>query len=201
MRSFLGWTSLTVRRCCPHDPLHFILIAASCVYAGVLVAAAYFTRATARRVAGAFAGGVTVGMVGVGVETLAHTLGWWRYPSVETPYGPPLMYPAVVLLFSALALIGWRVTRRFGWRGQAGFLAALAILGALRDYGWAARLPELIVFAPGIGPAFVDAACWVGLAALAQAVMRWLAGPARSDPLARRSGRRKPDENYAKLLK
>ena len=181
--------------------MHFILIAASCVYATVLVAAVYFTRATARRVAGALAGGVTVGIVGVGVETLAHMLGWWRYPSVGTPYGPPLMYPAVVLLFSSLALIGWRVTRRFGWRGQAVFLAALAILGALRDYGWAARLPELIVFAPGIGPAFVDAACWVGLAALAQPVMRWLAGPARSDPLARRPGKRKPDENYAKLLK
>jgi hypothetical protein len=102
------------------------------------------------------------------------------------------MYPAVVLLFAALALIGWRVTRRFGWRGQVVFLVALAVLGTLRDYQWAARLPELIVFAPGVSTVFVDAACWAGLAGLAQAVMRWVAGPAGSDPLARRPGKPAP---------
>lgn len=166
-----------------------ILLAATCVYLAALVAAAYFTRATARRVAGALIGGVAVGAAGMGVETLAHTMGWWRYPSVETLYGPPLMYPALVLLFAALALIGWRVTRRFGWHGQATFLVALAVLGTLRDYRWAARLPELIVFAPGIGPALAGAACWASLLGLAQAVMRWIAGPVRSDALARRPGR------------
>jgi len=169
--------------------LQFILIAAICVYLVALVAAVYFARATARRVAGALIGGVAVGVVGVGIEGLAHTLGWWRYPSIQTPYGPPLLYPAMVLLFAALALIGWRVTRRFGWRGQATFLVALAILGTLRDYRWAARLPELIVFAPGIGSALVDAACWAGLVGLAQAVMRCVAGPGRGDALARRPNR------------
>jgi hypothetical protein len=97
---------------------HLILIAATCVYLVALVATVYFTRAAARRVAGALIGGVAVGVVGVGIDTPAHTRGWWRYPSVETPYGPPLMYPAVVILFTALTLIGWRVIRRFGWRGS-----------------------------------------------------------------------------------
>jgi Kef-type K+ transport system membrane component KefB len=59
-----------------------ILIAASCVYVAVLVVTAYFTRATRRRVTGALIGGVAAG-----VESLAHVLGWWHYPSVETPYG------------------------------------------------------------------------------------------------------------------
>jgi hypothetical protein len=167
----------------------FILIAASCVYLVALVATAYFTRATARRVVGALMGGVAVGVVGVGVEILAHTLGWWRYPSVETTYGPPFMYLTVVLMFAVLALIGWRVTRRFGWRGQGIFLVALAILGTLRDYQWAARLPEIIVFAPGIGIVLADAACWVSLSGLAQAVMSWVAGPVNGDALARRPGR------------
>ena len=162
-----------------------ILIAASCVYLVVMVVTAYFTRATRRRVTGALIGGVAVGIVGVGVECLAHAVGWWRYPSVETPYGPPLMYPVVVLLFAALALIGWRVTRRFGWRGQAAFLCVVAILGTVRDYRVAAWLPEFIVFAPGIGTALVDATLWAGLLALAQAVMRSVAGPVRGDPLAR----------------
>src|SRR5437773_2930829 len=162
-----------------------ILIAAAGVYSVVLVATVYFTRATPRRVAGAMLGGVAVGVLGVGIETLAHTLGWWRYPSVERPYGPPLLYPAVVLLFAALALIGWRITRHFGWRGQAIFLMALAVFGTLRDYLWAARVPELIVFAPGVGPALVDAACWASLAGLAQAAMCWVAGPVKGDRLAR----------------
>src|SRR4029450_11735909 len=101
----------------------FIFIVACFVYVAVLGATAYFSRATARRIAGALVGGVAVGVVGVGVEILAHTLGWWRYPSVETPYGPPLIYPVVVLMFAVIALIGWRVMRRFGWSGQMVFLA------------------------------------------------------------------------------
>jgi hypothetical protein len=165
--------------------LQSMLVAAICVYPVLLVATVYFTRATARRATGALIGGVAVGVVGVGVETLAHTMGWWHYPSVETPCGPPLMYPALVLLVAVLTLIGWRVTRRFGWRGQATFLVALAIVGPLRDYGWASRLPELVVFAPGIVPVLVDAACWAGLLGLGQVVMRLVAGPVRSDPLAR----------------
>jgi uncharacterized membrane protein YoaT (DUF817 family) len=59
----------------------FILKAAIGVYLVILVATAYFTRATARRVAGALMGGLVVGIVGVVVEILAHAMGWWRYPS------------------------------------------------------------------------------------------------------------------------
>jgi hypothetical protein len=166
--------------------MQFILITATGVYLAVLLATVYFTRATARRVAGALMGGGAVAFVGVGVEALAHTLGWWRYPSVETPYGPPLIYPAIVLLWAGFALIGWRVTRRFGWRGQAAFLGAAVILGVPRDYAVAARFPEFFVIAPGIGPALADAVCWAGTVALAQAIMRLVAGPVRGDPLARR---------------
>ena len=166
-------------------PTELILIVANCVYLVVVVVVAYFTRATRRRVTGALLGGAAVGLVGVGVESLAHAMEWWRYPSIDTPYGPPLMYPVVVLMFAALALVGWRVTRRFGWRGQVAFLCAVAIFGTLRDYRVAAWLPQFIVFAPGIGTVFVDAACWASLLALAQAVMWLVCGPAREDLSAR----------------
>src|SRR5207248_46175 len=128
------------------------------LYAALLGAAIYFTRATLRRALGALTGGLAVAGVGPGVEALAHTLGWWRYPGVDSAYGPPMIYPAVLLAFAILPLIGWRVTRRFGLRGQAVFLAALALVGTLRDYGVAARIPDFFVMGRGPGPALADAA-------------------------------------------
>jgi hypothetical protein len=68
-----------------------------CVYLVVLVTTVYFTRATARRFVGSLAGGAALVVLGVGVENLAHTLGWWSYPGVRTPYGTPLIYPGRLL--------------------------------------------------------------------------------------------------------
>jgi hypothetical protein len=166
-----------------------ILLAATCVYGVLLAATIYFTRPTTRRLAGALAGGAAIAVTGVGIEVLCHTLGFWRYPSTDAPYGPPLMYPLIVLVGAVLSLIGWRISRRFGWRGQAVFLAALAIVGTARDYRIAAGFFHFIEFAPGIGTVLLDAALWAGLTALAQCVMRLVAGPAGGDALARRSGR------------
>src|SRR5688572_29622694 len=104
-----------------------LLLVAFCFYAVVLAVVAYFTRATWRRFLGALAGGLAVAVVGVGIEVLLQTLGFWHYPSAEQPYGPLLMYPAIVLAWGVLALLGWRVTRRFGWRGLAVFLTVVTV--------------------------------------------------------------------------
>src|SRR5262249_3850257 len=74
-----------------------ILALATVVYGSLLIAAVYFTRATPRRIAGALAGGVAVAVVGAGVEATAHNRGWWRYTSGDSPYGPPGMYPLIVI--------------------------------------------------------------------------------------------------------
>jgi hypothetical protein len=71
-------------------------ILASCVYLSLLVAAIYFTRATARRVVGALGGGGAVALVGAGVEAIAHARAWWSYSSDDTPIGPVGMYPALL---------------------------------------------------------------------------------------------------------
>jgi hypothetical protein len=84
-------------------------------------------------------------------------------------------------MFGTLALIGWRVTRRFGWRGQVVFLAASTV----RDYRVAGDTMGMIAFKPGITPVVAGLAAGNGLTAPAQAVMRAFAGPARADPLAR----------------
>jgi hypothetical protein len=156
------------------------------VYLLLLAAAVHFTRPNSRRFLGALAGGVAVAVVGVSMETIFHRLGFWRYPSVEQAYGPLSLYPLVVIVFTMLALVGWRVTRRFGWRGRLAFLAILTVLGVVRDFLVAEKVLGIIVFARGIAAVLVDAAIWLGITALALTVMRLVAGPAAADTLGRR---------------
>jgi hypothetical protein len=66
-------------------------------------------------------------VVGVGIEVLFQTLGFWHYPSVDQRYGPVLMYSLIVLMWDGYSLMGWRVMRRFGWRGETVFLAVVAV--------------------------------------------------------------------------
>ena len=77
--------------------------------------------------------------------------------------------------------------RRFGWRGLAVCLVIVAIIGPPRDYLYAAKYPEWMVFAQGIAPILADAATYVGIVALGHAVMRLVAGPARGDRLRNES--------------
>lgn len=78
------------------------------------------------------------------------------------------------------------MARRFGWRGLAVFLSAVAILGPPRDYLVAAKFPEWIVFAPGLAPVLAVSATYVTMVALGHGVMRLVAGPAGGDRLVRR---------------
>jgi hypothetical protein len=150
----------------------------------LLGGAVYFTRATWRRVAGAMAAGVTVGLFCFAVDILGNDSGWWRYTTVDTPYGPLWMYTLGGLWYGAgVALIGWRVTRRFGSRGLVAFIAFMAVYGPLRDYAGSAA-SGLFAMEPGIVPLLADAACWAAGMALAQAAMRLVAGPADKDPWA-----------------
>ncbi len=164
-----------------------LLIVADCVALVLLGITVYLTRATLRRVVGALIGGFTVTALIAGVDALAREHGWWSYPNVSTPYGLPLMYVAAALWYGAgVALIGWRLTRRFGWRGLVGLVGVATILGPVRDYAYAA-LTGVIVFAPGTTPALLDAACWGCGIALVQGIMRLVAGPAQSDRLRQRT--------------
>jgi hypothetical protein len=163
-----------------------MLLLATCIYLVLLAATTYFTRATKRRVLGALTGGLAVAVIGVGIEILFQTLGFWYYPSADQPYGPPMMYPLIVVMWAVLALLGWRVMRRFGWRGQAAFLTAVTVVGTLRDYLIAGQALGFIVLAPGPLTVLVDATCWAGTTALAQAMMQLVSGPARADRLASR---------------
>jgi len=161
------------------------LLAIDAICLVLLAVTAYFTRATPRRLLGAVVAGAAIALVGVGFDVVGDMRGWWHYTSVSTRYGPPLMYVALALWYgAAVALIGWRVTRRFGWRGQVTFIAFMGVYGPLRDYvGTAVTDGSIQVMGPGIMPLVADVTLWAGLVAAAQGIMWIVAGPASADAL------------------
>jgi len=153
------------------------------LYLVELVAVVYFTRATSRRILGAFLGGAAAGCFGLRAIVAGNALELWRVPIVRTLYFLALFYFAFVISVTPIYLVTWRVARRFGWRGLAVFISIVAIIGPPRDYLFAATFPEWMVFAPGVAPILADALAYVGIVAIGHAVMRLVAGPSREDRL------------------
>jgi len=152
-----------------------------------LVVVIYFTRATSQRVIGAFAGGAAVGCFGLAAIVVGNALELWRVPIARTPYFVALFYLGLVISVTPIYLVTWRLARRFGWRGLAVFIGAVAIIGPPRDYLFAVTFPAWMVFAPGIAPIIADAVTYVGIVVIGHAVMRSIAGPSREDRLRNES--------------
>jgi hypothetical protein len=144
-----------------------------------LLATIYFTRASLRRVAAALAGGAVASLVVLAMMVLAERVGWWRIPHEDTPYFVPLLYLGLVVSSAPIYLVTWRVVRRFGWRGLAVFVGAVAVIGPPRDYFYAAKFPEWMVFAPGYAPVIADAATYVAIVVVGHAVMQLFSVPLR----------------------
>jgi len=157
-----------------------------CLYLAFLGAVIYFTRPTTRRIAGALTGGAAAGLLALGAIALGESQEWWQMPSGSTPYFRLQLYIGLAISMTPTFLIIWRVVRRFGWRGLAVFLGAVAIIGPPRDFLIVAMFPQWMVFAPGVAPVLADAVTYVGMVALGYAAMRLVAGPARRDRLAGR---------------
>ena len=156
------------------------------VYLAVLVAVAFFTRATVRRIAGAVAGGVGFGVVALGIIACGEKVGWWYMAITWEPYFVTLLM-AGFTLGAFIYLITWRIARRFGWRGLAVAVIVAAVIGPPRDYWYMARFPEWGAYGPGVAPVLAIAATYAVMVVLGHGIMRLVAGPARADRLARRS--------------
>ena len=162
------------------------IITFTCAYAVALAAAVYFTRAPARRVMGALAGGAAAGCFGMGAIVLGNALGVWRVPLSSAPGVLGLFYVGLAISCSPIYLITWRVARRFRWRGVAVCLVVVGVIGPPRDYLYAALHPEWMVFAKGVAPVLADAAAYLGLVVVGHVVMWGVSGPASEGHLARR---------------
>ena len=157
----------------------------NCLYLAVLVVVAFFTRATARRIAGALAGGVAFGVVALGIIALGEEVGWWHMAITWEPYFLTLLLIDFALC-AFIYLITWRIARRFGWRGLAVVVIVAAVIGPPRDYWYMARFPEWGAYGPGVAPVLAISATYVVMVVVGHGVMRLVAGPARGSPLARR---------------
>lgn len=163
------------------------LILVTGAYLLVLVAVVYFTRATSRRILGAFAGGAAVGCFGMGAIVLGNALELWRVPIFWTPVFLPLFYLGLAISVTPIYLVTWRLARRFGGRGLAVFIGVVAVIGPPRDYFYASVFPAWMVFAPGIAPILADSVTYLGIVATGHAVMSLVAGRSREDRLRERS--------------
>jgi hypothetical protein len=161
------------------------LIWITCGYLVAFVVVVYFTRATARRVLGALAGGLVATILFLGMNVLGVKIGWWQSTLPSTPGLLGLFYLSTAISLSPMYLVTWRVARRFGWSGLAVCFVAAAVIGPPRDYLIAAAYPDWIVFAPGLAPVVAVSVTYVGIVALGHAIMRLVAGSAAGDQLAR----------------
>jgi hypothetical protein len=159
----------------------------SAAYLALAAVVITLVRATPRRAAGALAGGAIAGVAGLGVVALGEELGWWHFVMYWEPSYVALMVLGFAVSLWFVFLLSWRIARRFGWRGLAVGLIAVAIIGPPRDYWYMERFPEWGAFGPGLAPVLADAAAYVLLLVLGHGVMRLVAGPARADQLARRA--------------
>jgi hypothetical protein len=160
------------------------------VYLLALLVVAFLTRATWRRIAGAVAGGVTVGLILLGAIALGEERGWWHYPWLFPitwePYFLTLCAINFCLPIAPILLVTWRVARRFGGRGLAVVVIALAVIGPPRDYWYMQHFPEWGAYGTGVAPFLAVATIYASIVPVGQSVMRLVAGPARGSPLARR---------------
>jgi hypothetical protein len=158
----------------------------SAAYLALVAVVIILARATPRRIAGALAGGAIAGVAGLGMMASGEAMGWWHFVMYWEPYYVTLMWVGFAVSLWFVFLVSWRIARRFGWRGLAVGLVAVAVVGPPRDYWYMAMFPEWGAFGPGLAPALADSAAYVLMLILGHAAMRLAAGPARADRLARR---------------
>jgi hypothetical protein len=167
----------------PLDPS--LLILSLLITALIFAGAAFFTRATFRRILAVLVAATPIIPFLLVLDRIAARLGWWHYPSVTTGNTPLVWYISAALGYgAALGLVGWRVIRRWTTPGAVAFFVAFALFGVGRDYAYSLTT-QLIVFGHSPIPLIADFFAYATAALVVQLLMRWIIGPAGSDALAR----------------
>ena len=154
------------------------------MYLAILAVVAVLTRAKSRRLMGALFGAAVMGGVGLVIVAIGESARWWHFVMPWEPYFLTLMWAGMIPC-GFIFLITWRIARRFGWRGLAVVLCAVAVIGPLRDSWYMSKFPEWGSYGPGFAPMLAVSGAYVALGIVGHGIMRLVAGPAASDRLAR----------------
>jgi hypothetical protein len=119
------------------------------------------------------------------LDTIGSWLGYWHYAGNSIEHAPPLVYAAVSFWAAAVALIGWRLARRFGPYSLVVVIALGAVFATIQDYVAAYLKASVQTIAPGITPFVGDIMVWATVVAVALIVQRILGGPFTAERLAR----------------
>jgi hypothetical protein len=159
-----------------------LLIGETLLVAALFVAAAYFTRATRRRVLAAVVSCLmTFMLIGPLIDFVLYPLGLFRFPG-GARLQPLAIYAQAAVGFAIVALVAWRLVRRFGSPGLLGLVVAFMILLPPRDYV-VGTFTHWVEFTRGAASLLADS-IGNGLAVLISfGLMRLVGGPAGADPL------------------
>ncbi len=121
---------------------------------------AWLTHAPWRRILGALVGAGLYALVNFLWDRMASAAGWWTYPG----WSASVLFPLTGYILAgivgggAFGLVGWRIIRRWRWKGLAGFLLFWAFYALLHDVGGSRLFASsaLMVFGPGPVPILAD---------------------------------------------
>ena len=128
-------------------------------------------------------GGACVGLVVLALLRVLEACGWVHVGLTGTPVFLLLVYVLSIVWCASLYLLTWRVARRFGWVGLTVVVCVAGVLGPLHDLWAAARFPEWITIATGVGPVMAISATYIAEIVVGHGVMRLVAGASRADRL------------------
>lgn len=160
-----------------------LLIAETLLVSALFVFAVYVTRATRRRaLAAGLSALVTFLAIGPLIDAgVVYPLRLFRF-SQGARTQPLLIYVQAAVAFATVALVAWRLVRRYGWRGLVGLTLVFMALLPFRDYR-VATLTGWVEFTRG-SVSWVADSLGNGLAVLITfGLMHLFAGSVNADPL------------------
>jgi hypothetical protein len=143
----------------------------------------FFTHASRRHILGALVGAGLYALVNYAWDQAAAAFGWWSYPAwSDTGQFPPAAYLVAGLVGGgAFGLVGWRIIRRWRWKGFAVFLLFWAVYAIVHDYGGSLLFASSRLMLFGAGPVpLIAIVSWYVTGNAVPPVVIWLIGDWRS---------------------
>jgi hypothetical protein len=155
---------------------------------GLFLLCAYLTHASRRHILGAMVGASLYAFVNYVWDRAAAAFSWWTYPAWAASGQFPLTgyLLAGIVGGGAFGLVGWRIIRRWHWKGFAGFLLFWAVYAVVHDYGGSRLFASSRLMRFGVGPVPIVAnMLWYVIGNALPPIAIWLIG---DSPLHIRAG-------------